>query len=155
MAKWRCTCRRRAGSRTARRSLYIDAWRRSSIRIAMRRDTNARAALAARCRPVSVARSGAIADHRRVTRGRPSQVDRERQFGQTTDVLEEGGSGRQSGQARMNADKDFKLVFFKGLFSVATMSTKCSRRYPAHARPYATAIQGNGDRFRLYTPILD
>jgi len=55
VAKWRCTYRRRTGSRTARRSLYIDARRLSSIRRAMRRDTNAGAARAARCCRVSVA----------------------------------------------------------------------------------------------------
>ena len=69
MATWRCTYRRRAASRIARRSLYNDGRRRSSILRAMRRDTNAGAARAARSCRVSVARSGAIVDRRRVTPG--------------------------------------------------------------------------------------
>ena len=81
---------------------------------------------------------GTIGRHRRPSTsqagGRPSQLDRERLFGQTAEVPEEGdGSGRPSGQARVNgagyeltdgedetnanaADKDFKPVFLKGLF---------------------------------------
>ena len=81
---------------------------------------------------------GTIGRHRRPSTshagGRPSHLDRERQFGQTAEVPEEGdGSGRPSGQGRVNgagyeltdgedetnanaADKDFKPVFLKGLF---------------------------------------
>ena len=69
METWRCTYRPRAGSRTARRSLYIDTRRRSSIHRAMRRDANAGAARAARCCRASVAQSGAIVDRRRGTPG--------------------------------------------------------------------------------------
>ncbi|KAI9508737.1 hypothetical protein F5148DRAFT_1367640 [Russula earlei] len=90
---------------------------------------------------------GTIGRHRRpstshgVATGRAMQL--ERPFAQTTEVPEEDVSGRRSGPARVNgagtgfeltdgedepnpnaADKDFKPVFLKGLFSVATTSTK-------------------------------
>ncbi|KAI9459812.1 hypothetical protein F5148DRAFT_1150800 [Russula earlei] len=91
--------------------------------------------------------SGTIGRHRRpstshgVATGRAVQL--ERPFAQTAEVPEEDVSGRRSGPARVNgagtgfeltdgedepnfnaADKDFKPVFPKGLFSVATTSTK-------------------------------
>ncbi|KAI9507059.1 hypothetical protein F5148DRAFT_1276345 [Russula earlei] len=90
---------------------------------------------------------GTIGRHRRpstshgVATGRAVQL--ERPFAQTAEVPEEDVSGRRSGPARVNgagtgfeltdgedepnpnaADKDFKPVFLKGLFSVATTSTK-------------------------------
>jgi hypothetical protein len=67
MVTWKCKCRRRAGSRTARRSPYIDAQRQSSTRRAMRSGMNAEAAPAVHYCRLLVARSGAIADRRRVT----------------------------------------------------------------------------------------
>jgi len=69
MATCRCTYPRRAGSRTARFSLYIAARRRPSVLRAMRSDKNARAVRAAHCCRVSVARPGATVDRRRVTPG--------------------------------------------------------------------------------------
>ena len=91
---------------------------------------------------------GTIGRHRRPSTshagGRPSQL--ERQFGQTAEVPEEGeGSGRPSGQARVNgagyeltdgedetnanaADKDFKPVFLKGLFRYVRESPLCCAR---------------------------
>ncbi|KAI9508731.1 hypothetical protein F5148DRAFT_1148818 [Russula earlei] len=90
---------------------------------------------------------GTIGRHRRpstshgVATGRAVQL--ERPFAQTAEVPEEDVSGRRSGPARVNgagtgfeltdgedepnsnaADKDFKPVFLKGLFSVATTPTK-------------------------------
>ncbi|KAH9173166.1 hypothetical protein EDB89DRAFT_742828 [Lactarius sanguifluus] len=95
--------------------------------------------------------TGTIGRHRRLSTshgtagGRPSTAQPDRSFMQTAEVPEDGASrrGRPSRQGRVNgagaghehtdgedeanasaADKDFKPVFLKGLFSVATTSTK-------------------------------
>lgn len=91
--------------------------------------------------------TGTIGRHRRPSTSHGTAVGRplqsERPFAQTAEVPEEDAAGRPSRQGRVNgagagheltdgedeanasaADKDFKPVFLKGLFSVATTSTK-------------------------------